>query len=397
MILSDDRQVVLVDGLYNPASDQLQFEQSINCKDLCYLSPEQLGVIHEEPGPHSDLYSIGILLYECLAGRPPFVGNDVNKLIFDHVSSSVAPLHTFGVKIPGSFDELLRRLLNKNPLERYQTAKSLAFDLQLIKNTLESGHQDPCIALGTTDARTHLIEPSFVGRQNENQSTVGRIVGTGKTVCSGFIVTQAESGCGKTTVIDKFKRDAEAHGCWVLRGVASNQVGATTYSILNGVVDGIIAHKKQHPKFDVELEADQKSAVANVLPGLAESLGWVHGKELGPEAFGETRNINALCNLFVHLAQKDQPVVLVLDDCQWVDESTVKLIHQLQKSPERDSGGPTISDVGCRLSERGSSSGPRAASIISHDEFGSSPFRHPRFAFVGAIHGRCVCPTARWT
>src|SRR5690606_20601692 len=77
----------------------------------CYLSPERLGLVHSSLRPATDLYSLGVVLYECLVGRPPFEGETVGDVLRQHATAQVPELRSLGIEIPRALDELLQRLV----------------------------------------------------------------------------------------------------------------------------------------------------------------------------------------------------------------------------------------------------------------------------------------------
>src|SRR5262249_23301946 len=96
---------------------------------LAYLSPEQAGLIHTEVAERSDLSPAGILLFECLAGRPPFVGPTVGEVLRQHLSAPCPDLRALRRGVPGALDEVIQRLLCKDPRDRYQSAPGVLADL----------------------------------------------------------------------------------------------------------------------------------------------------------------------------------------------------------------------------------------------------------------------------
>ena len=93
-----------------------------------YMSPEQL---RGEPiDERSDIFAIGVMLYEMLAGRVPWEGDNALSVMSQHISAPVPPLHEINSAVPPPIEGIIRKCLRKNPDERYEDATSLLKDLQ---------------------------------------------------------------------------------------------------------------------------------------------------------------------------------------------------------------------------------------------------------------------------
>ena len=95
---------------------------------LDYASPEQLGDA-ARADQRSDLYSLGCTIYFALAGHPPFEGGDVVNKIFKQRMDDPEPLERVARGVPSAFAAIVRKLMNKAPADRYQTAGELRLDL----------------------------------------------------------------------------------------------------------------------------------------------------------------------------------------------------------------------------------------------------------------------------
>lgn len=122
-----------------------------------YFSPEQAQ--GGQPDPRSDLYSLGIVLYEMVSGRPPFTGDSPLAIAYKQVHEQPTPLHELAPSVPRAFEAIVARLLTKDPDRRYPTAEAVRDDLrrfrdgvpvQALAAILNEKHQDPAPSAAPT-------------------------------------------------------------------------------------------------------------------------------------------------------------------------------------------------------------------------------------------------------
>jgi type II secretory ATPase GspE/PulE/Tfp pilus assembly ATPase PilB-like protein/tRNA A-37 threonylcarbamoyl transferase component Bud32 len=114
--------------------------EGIACGTPPYMSPEQIAG-HAVDG-RSDLYSLGIVLYECLAGRRPFTAQDILGWLECHTRLEPEPLRRQVPDLPDEVAELVARLLAKRPEGRYADARELLADLQFLGGDEEAGPRE---------------------------------------------------------------------------------------------------------------------------------------------------------------------------------------------------------------------------------------------------------------
>lgn len=120
---------------------------------LAYISPEQTGRMNRYVDYRSDYYSLGVTFYELLSGRRPFESTDAMELVHCHIARepewTAAALH----HAPPPLIAVLRRLMQKNAEDRYQTISGLRHDLQMCRSLVRDGHTDGLGAIGLHDRR----------------------------------------------------------------------------------------------------------------------------------------------------------------------------------------------------------------------------------------------------
>jgi len=298
-----------------------------------YLSPEAAGLLDQEVTACSDLYSTGIVLFECLAGRPPFEGKSVGEVLRQHMTAQPPELRSLGLSVPRVLDEVIQRLLRKDPRERYQTARAVFSDLSMIEESLRRGEAEPNLVVGMRDQRRTLTEPAFVGRGQELAILNAQLDRTQAGERS-LVLLEAESGGGKSRLLQEFSQRGAQQGAWILRGQGTVQAAPRPFQLLAGVVEGLVATCRLEHGIEDRLRSqlgNHLNAACSAIPELGILLGKDDTIELGPESLAETRSIQALTVLLETLGTLDRTTIIFLDDCQWADQLTLKVLSNWQR------------------------------------------------------------------
>jgi two-component system sensor kinase len=318
--------------------------QSQSLEAALYLSPEQAGSLYQDVTEISDLYSAGITLFHCLAGRPPYSGNTLGAVVFEHMTAAVPRLRELGISVPRALEEMIQRLLRKDPRDRYQSAQAALADLKAIAAAMERGEDEPAVVIGAHDDRRTLTEPAFVARAAE-LNALDEQMQRAKRGEGGLIVLEGESGGGKTRLLTETAHRAAAQGFWMLWGQGTNDVARRPFSLLEGVVEGFLSAVESNPdlaKTIRERLGDEAPVVAAALPGLAEVFGSTAAFASAPEEAGEMRTLHALTSFLNALEAQLRPVLVVLDDCQWADELTYRLIRRWQSESRTEGNSHSV-------------------------------------------------------
>ncbi|MGE5756041.1 MAG: ATP-binding protein, partial [Planctomycetaceae bacterium] len=343
------RRAVLTDFSLAPAARLTASVRDRLVATARYVSPEQAGLLDFEVGERSDLYSVGTVLFECLAGRPLFAGDGFGEVLRQHLTTPPPMLRDLGVGAPRALDETIQRLLRQDPRDRYQSAEAALADLEAIAEALGRGVAEPAIVVGRRDRRRTLTDPSFVARCDELSGLEAQLE-RARQGRGGLVLLEAQSGGGKTRLLDELARCGTRLKTRVLRGQGLDQTAQRPFEVLIGVARDLLAAARAETALAEALRerlGDQAEAICAALPELAEALGAGTARLLGPESFGEIRSLEALAALLDALGSAERPTLVLLDDCQWADEMTLKLLNHWQRRPDR--GGPEEPGSGGRL------------------------------------------------
>ncbi len=156
-----------------PTASVFRTEPGTVMGTVAYMSPEQAR--GQEVDARSDIFSLGIVLYEMIAGRRPFTGETINHTIVAILDHDPAPLAQFASETPAALQRLVSRALRRNREERYQTIDELLTDLNAI-----IAESNPGVAQCEPECETVGSEPQLVGVDAATQSLVGPARPTGR-------------------------------------------------------------------------------------------------------------------------------------------------------------------------------------------------------------------------
>jgi serine/threonine-protein kinase len=151
ILLTEAGYVKVADfGIARAANATTTTRSSLIMGTAGYISPEQ--AMGGPVGPQSDLYSLGVVLYEALTGDLPYRAEDPVALAMKHVNEHPRSPRQANPEVPESLDALTLKLLAKHPEDRYPSASALAKDLERVRSELPPSTAAPAKAAGATAA-----------------------------------------------------------------------------------------------------------------------------------------------------------------------------------------------------------------------------------------------------
>jgi class 3 adenylate cyclase/tRNA A-37 threonylcarbamoyl transferase component Bud32 len=295
---------------------------------VAYMAPEQ--ALGKAPDACSDLYSLGAMLYEMVAGRPPFTGDSAVTVISQHTSAEPVAPSWHAENVPDELERVILKLLAKRPEDRYQDAGALRTALAQAAEAIERG--DAGADLGVAhqpDRLGALAEGVFVGREKEVErlraAFEGTLAGRGR-----LVMLVGEPGIGKTRTAQELVTYARLRGARVLIGRAHEAEGAPAYWPWVQVAREYIQDRDPD-----ELAADMGPGAADIGQIVDEVRGMIPEGISDPSA-GESeqarfRLFDSIAT-FLRNASRRDPLVIVLDDLHWADTPSLLLLEFLARS-----------------------------------------------------------------
>ena len=307
---------------------------------LAYISPEQTGRMNRTVDYRTDYYSLGVTFYQLLTGELPFTASDPMELVHAHIAKTpVSPSeknHTLKV-----ISDIVMKLLQKNPEDRYQGITGLIYDLEWCQSNLnEIGSKS--FQVGTKDFSGRFqIPEKLYGRTKE----VIQILKTFKKAAEGnteLLLVSGRSGIGKSVLINEINKPITEYKGFFASGkydqfkktipfrAITQAFQNLIQQILTGSPEEIIAWK------DNLLGAlgSNGKIIIEVIPELESLIGEQPDvMQLGPT---ESQNrFNSVFQDFIKaFCTKEHPIAIFLDDLQWADTPSINLIFAILCNPE---------------------------------------------------------------
>jgi ABC-type oligopeptide transport system substrate-binding subunit/serine/threonine protein kinase len=287
---------------------------------LSYLAPEI--ILGQEADERSDLYALGVLLYEISAGKPPFEADNLTAVISQHLHAPVVPPSMHNSELPPAFDDVVVQLLSKRPEDRPVSAGAVRTALESISLTAPFSSTPTSITQLKLLARGRMVgrEPEFAEAVSLwEQSTAGN---------GRMLLISGEPGIGKTRLVREFSTYVEISGGTTFTGLCFAEertpYGPIAQMIQNSLENG----------HNLELPQTVMADLLTLSPELRLSFPEVNPNErLDPEA-EQQRLFNSIITWFGSLTREGE-LMLVVEDIHWADSGSLALLRFLARRLQR--------------------------------------------------------------
>ncbi|MBN2055370.1 protein kinase [bacterium] len=273
---------------------------------LAYMSPEQMQ--SRELDGRADLYSLGITLFEILCGYLPFSGESATDLIAQHFSSPVPLVRDIDPSIPAAWDRIIHRLLAKSPADRYQNAAQVSAEL------IDSFNLDAAPEDRTDDGTAMLLVASYIDAHG-HLSRVERICEELTQGTPGVVFISGSMGTGKSRLLSEIRQQCRRLRVRCVNGSCREQGGGALETLA--------------PFLEVVTSADPGAVPREETLLVKRFLG---GGLAEQPAIGSQQDLYRFFDAVKELVTvhvRNEPLVLILDDLQWLGNLEAALLKNL--------------------------------------------------------------------
>ncbi|HSA14943.1 MAG TPA: AAA family ATPase [Spirochaetota bacterium] len=340
MIDEDGGEIRLIDF---SSSTMLKKEMQVLCSprniegQLEYMSPEQTGRMNRSVDYRSDYYSLGVTMYELFTGRLPFNSDDPMELVHSHIARKPIPPHKINSSVPAPLSEIILKLMAKRAEDRYQTVRGLLHDLELAEKILRRGEQAAGFSAGSCDRTSQFrISEKLYGRENE----ISKLYSAFKKAAAGSVrvlIVTGDPGIGKSFLINEIHRPlVEKKGIFISGKYDSMKRNIPYYAFIAAFRDLV---RQILTESDSEIESWKKSILSSLggngrlLLDVIPELELIIGSQPEPEPTGPVESKNRFNRVLIDFmsifADRKHPLVLFLDDLQWIDTDSLNLLEAI--------------------------------------------------------------------
>ena len=304
---------------------------------LAYISPEQTGRMNRGIDYRTDFYSLGVSFYELLTGRLPFQTTDPMELVHSHLTKQPIAVHSLNPTVPLALSNIVDKLMAKDAADRYQSALGIKHDLEICLNQWQEKGKIELFELAKRDiCDRFVISEKLYGREAE----VNTLLAAFDHVSQGYselILVAGFSGIGKTAVVNEVHKPIVRQRGYFIKGkfdqFQRNIPFSAFVQAFRDLMEQLLSESDEKlKKWQTKILAalgENGQVIIEVIPELEQIIGQ---QPVVPELSGEAaqNRFNLLFQKFIQVfANQEHPLTIFIDDLQWTDSASLKLIQLL--------------------------------------------------------------------
>ncbi len=348
LINPETKQVKLIDfsiASLLPRETQTLINPNVLEGTLNYISPEQTGRMNRGIDYRTDFYSLGVTFYELLTGKLPFQSSDPMELIHCHIAKQPPSVREINPKMPVVLSSIVSKLMAKNAENRYQSAFGLKADLETCLQQLNETGKIEDFVIGKRDLCDRFIIPEkLYGRATEVATLLAafdRVAGKEQANNgnhgSEMMLVAGFSGIGKTVVVNEIHKPIVRQRGYFIKGKYDQFQRNIPFSafvqafrdLIGQLLSESDAQLQTWKSKILEVVGDNGQVLIDVIPELERIIG-TQPTATELSGIAAQNRFNLLMQKFVQIfSSVEHPLVMFLDDLQWADSASLKLLQLL--------------------------------------------------------------------
>ncbi|MDD4908251.1 MAG: SpoIIE family protein phosphatase, partial [Candidatus Omnitrophica bacterium] len=278
-----------------------------------------------------------VLFYQLATGRLPYLAQDVSSLIHQHIAQVPDAPSKANNQIPPVIENIILRLIAKDPQDRYQSLSGLTFDLMEYQNQRSRGKQPVDFEIARFDKLRQLsFNTRLIGRDKELAELKG-LLNKIKQTKGSLIFVFGEPGIGKSRLVDELRAHVYGLGGLFCGGKCYQYEFKTPYKVFSEAIDAYIEKVKRlsqeqqqyHIKRIKDVLGELGAEVVKIAPSITDIIGQPPKLvELDPEK-EKIRFLITVTNFIVSLSTPQTPLLMFLDDLQWADDGSLEILERV--------------------------------------------------------------------
>ena len=311
---------------------------------LSYIAPEQTGRMNRSTDQRADYYALGVTLYEILTGQLPFKKADPMEIVHAHIALvPAAPAQLYSA-IPQTVSDIVMKLMAKMAEDRYQSALAIQEDLEACLQQIRHGGPFVNFAIAQSDRCSSLqISEKLYGREQQKAQLLQACAATrdGKAT---LVLVSGQAGIGKSALIGEVNRAlAESQGFFISGKFEQFKREIPYFAFIQALrelMHQVTSASSIRTARWKEKLMDALGSSGQLIIEVVPELEWIIGAQAAAAEVGPTEAVlrfNLLFEKFIRVfVQDDAPLAIFLDDLQWADTASLKLLERLMLDQRRN-------------------------------------------------------------